>query len=354
MTFIIPLVITIMAFITATYNNQDSFILLIISHVMLLINCSLVMLQKLEASSLGLFYVSPFLFLGLGLYLSTPANYHNLFWVFAVFIITFLVINLVLLINTMFHKDKSQAPGYAGLFIISFAMIPWTFYSQISIEVLLLLFIGYASCFIYLYNNSLRVFFKDYERKTDSLKKMNLSIQAEVIRRVEEIERSNRKLLEKSKTDSMTGLMTKSAIIDNLNHLIERSPKETLSVIMFDIDYFKQVNDKHGHQTGDLSIRNIASFMRTSFRQDDLSGRYGGDEFIVLLPNTPSVRTFTIAERFRETILEKSKPSVTISIGISTYPQDAKTPDQVIEAADKALYASKEKGRNCSTLYSDI
>jgi diguanylate cyclase (GGDEF)-like protein len=123
---------------------------------------------------------------------------------------------------------------------------------------------------------------------------------------------------------------------------------------MFDIDYFKKINDNHGHQTGDLCIKSVANFIRTSFRQGDLSGRFGGDEFIILLPSTPSVKAYTIAERLRETVQRKSNPPITISIGIATYPHDASTADQIIEASDKALYASKEKGRNCATLYSDI
>ncbi len=354
MGFIIPLVLSIMAFMSATYNNHDAFVLLIISHIMLLLNCSLVMLQVPKSSALGFFYFSPFLFLGLGIYLSFTGTYQKLSLVFTIFVLSFLLLNLVLLINTLFHKDKSQAPGYAGLFVMAFAMVPWTYSSQIGVEVLLLLFIGYICCFVYLYKNSLGFFFKDYERKADSLKKMNISIQSEVIRRVEEIERSNRRLLEKSKTDSMTGLMTKAAILDRLYNMIERSPRESLSVLMFDIDCFKKINDNHGHQTGDLCIKSVANFIRTSFRQGDLSGRFGGDEFIILLPSTPSVKAYTIAERLRETVQRKSNPPITISIGIATYPHDASTADQIIEASDKALYASKEKGRNCATLYSDI
>lgn len=181
---------------------------------------------------------------------------------------------------------------------------------------------------------------------------MSSSLHSEVIRRVEEIERSNRKLLEKSKTDSMTGLLVKSAVIEKLNNFIERSPKSTISVLMFDIDLFKQINDTMGHQTGDVSIRNLTNLIKTSFRQDDIPGRYGGDEFIVLLPDTPPIKAFIIADRFRELIQNKTNPPITISMGISSYPADGKTPAALIDAADKALYISKQKGRNCVTLYS--
>lgn len=353
MAFIIPLVLTIMAFIKATHNDNDASFLLIISHILLLINCSLIILQKPDSHTLGFFYISPFLLIALGIYLATTNVYNKLSLVFATLTIAFLAINLVLLINTLFHKNKRNATGYAALFVIAFAMMPWFFSSAITVEVLLLLIIGYICGFIYLYSNSLGLLFNDYSKKSDALERMNASIQSEVIRRVHNIEQSNRKLLEKTRTDSLTGLMTKSAILEIINNLLERSPRETLSVIMFDIDLFKQVNDVHGHQTGDLCIRNMAGFIRTCFRQDDFSGRYGGDEFIILLPSTSLVRAYTIAERFREIVEEKSNPSITVSIGISNYPQDARNATHLIETADKALYASKEKGRNCTTLYSD-
>ena len=183
---------------------------------------------------------------------------------------------------------------------------------------------------------------------------MNASIHAEVIRRVEAIEKSNRKLLEKSKTDSMTGLLIKSAIMEKLENLLERSPRSNLSILMFDIDMFKHINDTMGHQHGDLCIKALASLAKTSFRQDDIVGRYGGDEFIVILPDTPSVKAFVIADRFRELIQSKSNPNITVSVGVATYPVDGRSPIALIEAADKALYASKQKGRNTVTLYSAI
>ncbi|NLE24628.1 MAG: GGDEF domain-containing protein [Clostridiaceae bacterium] len=254
----------------------------------------------------------------------------------------------------MFHKEKDQMMGFAGIFILSFSTGLMLMSGMVSVESLLLMALGYICCTMYIYNNALGNFFKEYMQSTEALKRMNSSIQTEVIKRVEAIERSNRKLLEKSKTDSMTGLLVKSAVIEKLSNFIERAPKSTISILMFDVDRFKQINDNLGHQVGDQCIRNITNFIQTSFRQDDIPGRYGGDEFIVLLPDTTPVKAFLIADRFRELIQSKSNPEITISVGISNYPTDGKAASALIEAADKALYASKDKGRNTVTLFSTL
>ncbi len=352
--FIIPLLLTITAFLTATYNKSDATSLLILSHILLIVDCSFVLFIKDDTNALKVFSIVPFAFAGLGFYLSSSPVYVHLFSAMCFVVLVFLVINLVLLINNMFHKEKTHMTGYASMFIISSSTGLWLIQRSITIEVLLLMALGYICCVIYVYKNTLSKFFKDYEHNTHELNRMNTSIQSEVLRRVEEIEKSNKRLLEKSKTDSMTGLLVKSAVLEKLGNILERSPRMTLSVLMFDIDRFKQVNDSMGHQHGDLCIKSLTNFAKTSFRQDDILGRYGGDEFIVILPDTTSVKAFLIADRFRDMIQNKSNPQITISVGISTYPEDGKTPAMLIEATDKALYASKQKGRNIVTLYSAL
>jgi diguanylate cyclase (GGDEF)-like protein len=350
--FVIPLFLAVTAFLTATYNISGATSLLILSHILLIVDCSFVLLIPPGADALKLFGLVPFVFVGLGFYLSTPKVYSFLFAVMCFTVFVLLVINLVLLINNMFHNEKTHMAGFAGIFILSSSTGLWLIQGVISCEVLILLALGYLCCTYYVYKNTLAEFFRDYQSSRESLKRMNSSIHAEVIRRVEAIERSNRKLLEKSRTDSMTGLLIKSAILEKLENLLERAPRMNLSILMIDIDNFKHINDTMGHQHGDLCIKALTNIARTSFRQDDIIGRYGGDEFIVVLPDTPSVKAYIIADRFRELIQSRSNPSITISVGISSYPDDAKTPAALIEAADKALYTSKQKGRNTVSLYS--
>jgi diguanylate cyclase (GGDEF)-like protein len=352
--FAIPFILNVTAFLTAAYNKSGATSLLILSHILLIVDCSFVLIITQGADALKLFAVVPFIFIGLGFYLSSPHIYSCLFAAMCFVTFVFLVINLVLLINNMFHNEKSHMTGHAGIFILSSSTGLWLIQGTITAEVLILLALGYICCTFYVYNNTLAEFFRDYQDSRESLKRMNSSIHAEVIRRVEAIEKSNRKLLEKSKTDSMTGLFIKSAIIEKLANILERSPRMNLSILMLDIDNFKHINDSLGHQHGDLCIKSLTNFAKTSFRQDDIIGRYGGDEFIVILPDTPSVKAFIIADRFRELIQSKSNPEITISVGISSYPEDGKSPAALIEAADKALYTSKQKGRNTVTLYSSL
>ncbi len=354
MSFIIPLFMTSASFLISVYNKSDAISLFVMSHVLLLINCTFIMLINKDSDSLKAFPIIPYILVGLGFYLSSMSIYPYLFWVIRFLTLVTLVINLVLLINTMFQKDKDQTMGFAGLFILSFATGLMLMSGTVSVEVLFLIALGYICCTVYVHKNALDNFFKEYKQSTEALKRMNSSIQTEVIKRVEAIERSNRKLLEKSKTDSMTGLLIKSAIVEKLNNFIERAPNSTISVLMFDIDRFKHINDTLGHQIGDQCIQNVTSFIQTSFRRDDIPGRYGGDEFIILLPDTTAVKAFLIADRFRELIQNKSNPEITISVGISNYPADGNTAPALIEAADKALYSSKQKGRNAVTLFSTL
>lgn len=354
MAFIIPLFMTSASFLVSVYNKSDAISLFVMAHVLLLIDCTFIMLINKDSDSLKVFPIIPYILVGLGFYLSSMSIYPRLFWVNRFLTLVALIINLVLLINMLFHKEKDQMMGFAGLFILSFSIGLMLMSAMVSVESLLLMALGYICCTIYVYNNALGSFFKEYKQSTEALKRMNSSIQTEVIKRVEAIERSNRKLLEKSKTDSMTGLLVKSAVIEKLDNFIERSPRSTISVLMFDIDRFKKINDTLGHQIGDQCIRSITNFIQTSFRQDDIPGRYGGDEFIILLPDTTAVKAFLIADRFRELIQSKSNPEITISVGISNYPTDGKTSATLIEAADKALYSSKEKGRNTVTLFSTL
>ena len=115
---------------------------------------------------------------------------------------------------------------------------------------------------------------------------MDRSIEAEVKKRMREVEKVNRKLLDKSKADPLTGLLNKAAILDAIDGLIASKPDREHSILMFDIDDFKDINDNHGHIAGDRCIKTLATATRHNFRTFDLAGRYGGDEFIAVLPES--------------------------------------------------------------------
>ena len=172
----------------------------------------------------------------------------------------------------------------------------------------------------------------------------------------DQLEASNRKLEQLSISDGLTGLFNHRHVHELLEHEFDRSMRthEPLSVAMFDLDRFKSVNDTHGHQAGDAVLRRLASILRETAREVDNLGRYGGEEFIAVLPGTELHDAAVFAERVRTAVAdaefnidgERTIP-MTVSGGVASWPSrrvnDARG---LIEVADRALYAAKEGGRN--------
>jgi diguanylate cyclase (GGDEF)-like protein len=158
-------------------------------------------------------------------------------------------------------------------------------------------------------------------------------------------------------TDPLTGLVNRRYLEERLQEELERSKRHrfAMSFLMVDIDDFKNYNDQHGHQAGDLALEMTAQCLKTALRSADVAARYGGEEFSILLPQTSLSEGRVIAERIRRRIERtqfphgKAQPlgAVTISIGISSFGPEADTPSSVIYAADRALYAAKSRGKNC-------
>jgi len=159
--------------------------------------------------------------------------------------------------------------------------------------------------------------------------------------------------------DPLTGLYNRSVLEDRLKDEIERATryKHSLSILMIDIDHFKKVNDSYGHHIGDLVLQSFAEILEASIRTSDYASRYGGEEFVVTLPETPLAEAEDLAERIRKQIAEhpfpiENKPDIhlTISIGISTFSEHCQTRHELLAAADFAMYASKKAGRNQVTI----
>lgn len=133
-----------------------------------------------------------------------------------------------------------------------------------------------------------------------------------------------------------------------------------LSLLLLDIDNFKQYNDRQGHPTGNLALRKLAKILSTSVRESDTVVRYGGEEFAIILPDTTKDGAFLVAEKLRRKVEKARFPSksgkinkkLTFSGGISSFPYDAKTEDELIEKADQALYLAKQSGKNAIKIYS--
>jgi len=155
-------------------------------------------------------------------------------------------------------------------------------------------------------------------------------------------------------TDGLTGLHTRRYFAQRFEEELARSQKRgiKLSVLMLDVDHFKSFNDQHGHLTGDRILSEVGRIIRESLREIDIAGRYGGEEFSAVLPDTDQKGAQFAALRIKDAVeaaLIKAydvQVQVTVSIGIATFPTDAQKSNELLDKADWALYRAKKQGRN--------
>jgi len=170
---------------------------------------------------------------------------------------------------------------------------------------------------------------------------------------------AQKELFEKANRDALTGAYSKGALLERGPEVIKRSETlgEPLSVIVFDIDHFKKINDTYGHPGGDAVLRELSRIISTRLvRANDFFARYGGEEFVLILVGTPISAAIDIAERIRKTIqdsefvFESKKIPVNVSVGVASRKPDETSWDGLFDRADKALYQSKQNGRNRVTI----
>lgn len=153
-----------------------------------------------------------------------------------------------------------------------------------------------------------------------------------------------------SVTDKLTGIFNRRKLDEILHLEIEKTKRydQTLSIILIDIDHFKRVNDTYGHQTGDEVLKSVSKVLQTNIRKIDFLGRFGGEEFLIICPQTGKEGAMSLAEDMRKRIAEYEFPTVknvTISLGVTTYKDDDNE-DSLIKRCDAALYQAKGDGRN--------
>ncbi len=184
------------------------------------------------------------------------------------------------------------------------------------------------------------------------------------ITELKEKERENAEYLKQieamATTDGMTGLTNFRQFTKMLEaeHMRAMRYKSKYSIVFCDIDHFKKYNDRNGHPAGDALLKDFANIFRAAVRTTDTPARYGGEEFVVILPETDIKGASIIAERIREKVAAtkfqhaEGQPMgfVSISVGVSSYPQDGNDPKQVLKVADEMLYQSKHNGRNRVTV----
>lgn len=152
-------------------------------------------------------------------------------------------------------------------------------------------------------------------------------------------------------TDPLTGLFNRAYLMQSLRREMSRSLRHQrpVSVVLFDIDDFKRVNDGHGHLEGDRVLIRVAEVIGENLRDIDVAARYGGEEFAIVLPETSRAGAFVVAQRIRQGIagaVRTGRDPVTISGGVAVYPADGTTPQLLLQKADQGLYRAKAEGKN--------
>ncbi|MGI9089984.1 MAG: diguanylate cyclase, partial [Gemmatimonadaceae bacterium] len=197
--------------------------------------------------------------------------------------------------------------------------------------------------------------FRELEARVKSLLRIQ-ALQRELAERERQLSEANDQLLSMSRTDALTGLDNRRHLGERLHEMWEHSTRlqEPMSLVMCDIDHFKRVNDEHGHQAGDAVLQQFAALLKADAREIDRVGRYGGEEFVLILPGTVLDAAVTFAERLRAAVEDHvfdlgngDTLRRTMSCGVAAWPHPLiQNQEGLIRTADEALYVAKETGRN--------
>ena len=195
------------------------------------------------------------------------------------------------------------------------------------------------------------------ERKAAQLRLHEINEQLRF--KLDEIENLQAALQEQAVRDALTGCFNRRYFDETLERELSRARREgyPLALLMLDLDHFKQINDTYGHQAGDEALKMLVETLRPDIRQEDVFCRYGGEEFVVLMPRMPLAIAADRAERWRQMIAEicfkfgNFDLRFTASIGVASYPEHGKVPDELTQFADLALYVAKNEGRNRVVVY---
>ncbi|MCM3409371.1 sensor domain-containing diguanylate cyclase [Metabacillus litoralis] len=171
---------------------------------------------------------------------------------------------------------------------------------------------------------------------------------------IEGMQDKHQQLSYEATTDSLTNTSNRRLLDEVMKEWVAKNKPFTL--IAFDIDNFKKVNDTFGHQTGDQVLQFVVKYAQMMIRKNDLLFRYGGEEFVLLIPNVTSTTAYSIAEKIRICLENNISPigkPITISLGIAEFPLHTKRQDEIFDLADQALYVSKSKGKNRTTIWNE-
>jgi diguanylate cyclase (GGDEF) domain len=344
--FIVPLLLVAASFITKKKAISDTLSDFIVPALLFILLILLALKPEKKYFNLTAFFLGVF-----PLLLIIAVSKINYLQYLSSKPVVFISAIVVLLIADMYFLKKGSSTRdyiFWALLPLSLANIIDFYINEGTLLFLIpiMSIVSFILFLVYLYNEYYRNMVIKTEEAEKKILRVNRTLDLEVKKRMMEIERINQNLVNISKYDSLSKVYNKKAILDSIDNLINSKSRSIFSILMFDIDNFKRINDTLGHVTGDKCIKAIATTVKGNLREFDLIGRYGGDEFIIVLPGTNLQQAHMIAERFRKKVEQSENPHYTISIGISTYPKDGTSVKSLIEVADEGLYKSKAMGRN--------
>ncbi|MBI1859337.1 MAG: diguanylate cyclase [Deltaproteobacteria bacterium] len=202
---------------------------------------------------------------------------------------------------------------------------------------------------------------KENEKLLRSLQDLKSNLERTVAERTLELKEANERLSELAMTDPLTKTLNRRPFFAKLSEEIERSKRHRrpIAIAMLDLDFFKVFNDMEGHLAGDEALKKVVQILASNLRKSDSLCRYGGEEFLILFPETHLASGEEICERLRIQVERNSfqgehkQAYLTLSIGLASYPNHAEDAEALIQAADKALYKAKDTGRNRVVVYDE-
>ncbi len=228
-----------------------------------------------------------------------------------------------------------------ALILTAINLNDWTLFAAV-----LVLIASDAACLFHIYREMNHFYSTVHHEASYYKEQFEVAVEKEVKKRTFYMEHSKNKVLEMNRTDHLTKLLNRKEILAYIEVLILDKQTSKFVMFVFDIDYFKKINDTYGHTTGDVCLKTLAAVMKNNASPLDLLGRFGGDEFIIALPNLGYKEGLAYGQRFMEQVYHNTNPSFTLSMGMSVYPWDGETYKQLFEIADKGLYLAKDEGRN--------
>lgn len=352
--FFSPLILCLLSFLSISTEQSRSYLFL--SEFLLVISLILVIVVKKNNEPVNmlifLLYLLPIGMIILNL--NFVSMYRSL--IFDIIIALCICTVVIFIVTRFLLKQYSSFALYWGVVLVCISLLITRTASSDSAKIISLVAkaAGYILFSSFFYRSTVFRLEESHSLTTAQLERINQSVQREVERRVEQITLERQRLAEMEKTDELSGAYTKKAIREMIGNMIERNPNGEFSVLMFDIDNFKIINNIHGRIIGDKCIRNLVNITGSTLRSDDRLGRYIADRFIVLLPGASPVNAYLAAERLRKNVEKTTSPHYTISIGIASFPHDASNARDLINASEKALQSSKKNGRNTIMHYSQI